>query len=236
MQRLWKHLLDLLLCPLEIAANFLRISHTLLEALSRPCKACLRLLLQLKELAVLGIQLSGSVAQNRFSICTQMFRRLHHATASSRFIAADPSVGVLRLTIVKSKKLHSRLRLHGHAAVKGNWVESVGEAILHVILEVDAASGMGAFIFSVAAISSVARRGGRVASIAVGIDTRGRADGVFALGRGDGVLAISGVVGMLAGHIHWHGIGDLGVVCGHGDQLMECECESLVARMVVEFG
>lgn len=52
---------DFLLCPLQIPAHLARIAHPLLEALARPREAGLRLLLQLNELAVLGVELSRSV-------------------------------------------------------------------------------------------------------------------------------------------------------------------------------
>lgn len=47
--------LHLLLGPLEILANFASIAETVLESFSRLREASLRLLLELKKLAVLGI-------------------------------------------------------------------------------------------------------------------------------------------------------------------------------------
>lgn len=51
---------DFLLRPLEIAADLARIAHTVLEALASLSKAGLRLLLQIHQLAVLGVELSRS--------------------------------------------------------------------------------------------------------------------------------------------------------------------------------
>ncbi|CAF3587071.1 unnamed protein product [Fusarium graminearum] len=52
---------DFLLCPFKVTADLMSIAHTLLEALSGLRKTSLRLLLQLQELSVLGVHLSGSV-------------------------------------------------------------------------------------------------------------------------------------------------------------------------------
>lgn len=51
---------NLLLRPFEVISDLVSVAHTLLEALSRLRQASLCLLLQLQELAVLGIQLSGT--------------------------------------------------------------------------------------------------------------------------------------------------------------------------------
>lgn len=50
---------DFLLRPLEIAADLVGISHTLMETLPCLCKTSLCFLLQLQELTVLGVHLSG---------------------------------------------------------------------------------------------------------------------------------------------------------------------------------
>lgn len=51
---------NLLLRPLQISAHLARVAHAVLKALASLCKASLGLLLQVDELAVLGIELSGS--------------------------------------------------------------------------------------------------------------------------------------------------------------------------------
>lgn len=53
---------DFLLRPLKVAADLTRITHAVLETLARPRQARLCLLLELEELAVLGVQLAGSVS------------------------------------------------------------------------------------------------------------------------------------------------------------------------------
>jgi hypothetical protein len=49
---------NLLLCPVQVAAHFTSIADAFLESLASPGKTGLGLLLQIHELAVLGIQLS----------------------------------------------------------------------------------------------------------------------------------------------------------------------------------
>lgn len=55
------HLRDFLLCPLQISPHLAGVSHSVLESLPRLGETSLCLLLQVHELAVLRIQLSGAV-------------------------------------------------------------------------------------------------------------------------------------------------------------------------------
>lgn len=135
---------NFLLGPLKVVADFSRIAHSLGEAFTSSRKAGLSLLLQLQELAVLGVEFAGSLC------------------------------------------------LNGHAPVKRDRVKGVGEAVLHILLEVDAASGAGAFVVAARA-TDIASRSSRVARG----NTRGGAHGLIAFWGRAGVLAVSGVLGGL---------------------------------------
>lgn len=87
---------------------------------------------------------------------------------------------------------YSRLCLDGHAPIKRDRVKGVREAVLHILLEIDAASGAGAFVVAARA-TDVASRSSRVARG----DTRGGAHGLIAFWGRAGVLAVSGVLGGL---------------------------------------
>jgi hypothetical protein len=145
------------------------IAHTLLEALSCLRKTSLRLLLQLHELSVLGIHLSGC------------------------------------------------LSLHGHAAVKRDGVKGVGKAVLHVLLEVHAASRASALIFAVSARVCVAGRGSRVPTIAVRGDARGGANRVITFRRRDRILTVGGVLRALRGDGKRHRVAHRSVMRRHDD-------------------
>lgn len=66
--------LDLLLRPLEVLSDLPCVAHTVLEALARLREAGLRLLLQVHELAVLGVHLSRPAALVSFSSVKLQFR------------------------------------------------------------------------------------------------------------------------------------------------------------------
>lgn len=54
-------------------------------------------------------------------------------------------------------KFAGSLCLNGHAPIKRDGVEGVREAVLHVLLEIDAASGAGAFIVATRATDVTSR-------------------------------------------------------------------------------
>lgn len=116
------------------------------------------------------------------------------------------------------------LSLHGHTAVKGDWVKRIGKAVLHVLLEVNAASRASAFIFAVPARILVPGRGSRVSTIAVGGDARRGANRVITFRRRDGILAVGGVLGALGGNGKRHGVARRSVVRRHDDDLTENMC------------
>ena len=121
-----------------------------------------------------------------------------------------------------------RLRLDRHAAVERDRVEGVGEAILHVILKVDAAGGadavkLGADAGGDGAAGQVAGGGGAGEA---GVGVRGHAgdggDGVVAFGRRHGVLAVGRVLVALAGDVDGHGVAGGVVVSRHDVTAVSC--------------
>lgn len=97
---------------------------------------------------------------------------------------------------------YSRLCLNCHAPIQRDGVERVREALLHVLLEVDAASGAGAFVVAARATNVTSRGGG----ISRG-NTRGGAHSVIAFWWGAGVLTVGGVLAAFGGNSHGHGVG-----------------------------
>lgn len=115
-----------------------------------------------------------------------------------------------------------------HAAVERNRVKGVGEAVLHVILKVDAAGGadavkLGADARGDGAAGQVAG-GGAVGEAGVGVRGHARdgGDGVVALGRRHGVLAVGRVLVTLAGDVDGHGVAGGVVVARHDVIVVTC--------------
>jgi hypothetical protein len=218
---------NFLLCPLKIAAHLMGISHTLLEALTSLRKTSLRLLLKLHKLAVLGIHFTRSAHKpSQYTYWPNVFCRLRQACVTLCKYRRTNIVCVASVEI--GWEIHLRLSLHGHTTVKGDWVKRVGKAVLHVLLEVNAASRASAFIFAVSARILVPGRGSRVSTIAVGGDARGGANRVITFRRRDGILAVGGVLGALGGNGKRHGVAHRSVMRRHGDYLIEkkmCVCQ-----------
>lgn len=56
----------------------------------------------------------------------------------------------------RKRHKNSRLRLNSHAAVQGDGVKGVGEALLHVFLEIDSAGRVGAVVVAASGAAHVA--------------------------------------------------------------------------------
>lgn len=94
----------------------------------------------------------------------------------------------------------------------------MGEAVLHVVLEVDAAGRAGAVVLGgggaagqvvvVVVVAGVGGGGGAAgeAGVRVGGDAGDGGDGVVALGGRHGVLAVGRVLVALAGDVDGHGV------------------------------
>lgn len=104
------------------------------------------------------------------------------------------------------RKKNVRLGLNGHAAVHGDRVEGAREAVLHIVLEIDAAGRASGVVVTVGAAHVAGGRAGREACVAVGSATaRERAVGVVAVRRRHGVLSVRGIVVMMALSGHANG-------------------------------
>jgi hypothetical protein len=134
------HLRDLFLRPLQISPHLTGVSHSVLESFSRLGETSLCLLLQVHEFAVLCIQFSRAICK-LVSVCKQA--RGLFILFYFYFIVVAAIIQLLGLLL---EILHLRLRLDRHAAVKRDRIKRVRETVLHVLLEIDTASRVGAVI------------------------------------------------------------------------------------------
>ena len=110
------HSPDFLLRPFKISLRFLCSSHALCEI--RPClgQTCSCLGLESEELAVFGIELAGPWELMSVILCLIVRRRL----------------------VSRRSRADSHLRLSGHILIQWDGVVSLGEAVVHVVEEIDA--------------------------------------------------------------------------------------------------
>lgn len=99
---------------------------------------------------MLGVEFAGtSLRDHQFSSVLSICSRKPCWTKQSLF-----DLGRKHVSITWG---YLRLCLNGHAPIERDGVEGVREAVLHVLLEIDAASGAGAFVVATRATDVTSR-------------------------------------------------------------------------------